>query len=132
MRIIPDFSPEIMKARRCRADVIQTLREQKCQPRLLYPTKHSITKDGETKISHDKNKFQKANKALQRIIMENTNTRRETTPQKKQKRDLLSTNTIEDNHTNIKVTLIIIRSNNHYSLTSLRINILNSPLKDID
>jgi hypothetical protein len=30
IRIIPDFSPEIMKARRSWADVIQTLREQKC------------------------------------------------------------------------------------------------------
>ena len=30
IRIIPDFSPEIMKARRSWADVIQTLREHKC------------------------------------------------------------------------------------------------------
>jgi hypothetical protein len=37
IRIIPDFSPETMKARRSWADVIQTLREHKCQPRLLYP-----------------------------------------------------------------------------------------------
>jgi hypothetical protein len=57
IKITPDFSTEIIKARRSLADAIQTLREQKCQPRLLYPTKHSITKDGETKISHDKNKF---------------------------------------------------------------------------
>jgi len=37
IRIIPDFSPETMKARRFWADIIQTLREHKCQPRLLYP-----------------------------------------------------------------------------------------------
>ena len=43
IRIIPDFSPETMKARRSWADVIQTLREHKCQPRLLCPAKHSIT-----------------------------------------------------------------------------------------
>jgi hypothetical protein len=57
IRIIPDFSPETMQARRSWTDVIQTLREYKCQPRLLYPAKHSITIDGETKLLHDKTKF---------------------------------------------------------------------------
>ena len=42
IRITPDFSPETMKARRSWTDVIQTLREHKCQPRLLYPAKLSI------------------------------------------------------------------------------------------
>jgi hypothetical protein len=56
-RITLDFSPETMKARRFWADVIQTLREHKCQPRLLYPAKLSITIDGETKIFHEKTKF---------------------------------------------------------------------------
>jgi hypothetical protein len=45
-----------MKARRSWADVIQTLRENKCQPRLLYPAKLSVTIDGKTKIFHDKTK----------------------------------------------------------------------------
>jgi hypothetical protein len=44
-----------MKARRSWANVIQTLREHICQPRLLYPAKLSITIDEETKIFHDKN-----------------------------------------------------------------------------
>jgi hypothetical protein len=60
-----------MKARRSWADVIQTLREHKCQPRLLYPAKLSITIDGENKIFHDKTKFTQylsTNPALQRII----------------------------------------------------------------
>jgi hypothetical protein len=35
IRITPDFLPETMKARRSWVDVIQTLREHKCQPRLL-------------------------------------------------------------------------------------------------
>jgi hypothetical protein len=35
IRITTDFSPETMKARRVFTDVIQTLREHKCQPRLL-------------------------------------------------------------------------------------------------
>jgi hypothetical protein len=46
-----------MKARRSWRDFIQTLREHKCHPRLLYPAKLSITIDGETKVFHDKAKF---------------------------------------------------------------------------
>jgi hypothetical protein len=46
-----------MKARRSWTDVIQTLREHKCQPKLLYPGKLLITIDGETKVFHDKTKF---------------------------------------------------------------------------
>jgi hypothetical protein len=60
-----------MKTRRFWADVIQTLREHKCQSRLLYPAKLSITIDGESKIFHDKTKFIQylsTNPALQRII----------------------------------------------------------------
>jgi hypothetical protein len=62
-----------MLARRARTDVIQTLREHKFQPRLLYPAKLSITIDGETKVFHDKTKFThylSTNPALQRIITE--------------------------------------------------------------
>jgi hypothetical protein len=73
IRITPDFSPETMKARRAWRDVIQTLREHKLQPRLLYPAKLSITIDGETKVFHDKTKFThylSTNLALQRIITE--------------------------------------------------------------
>jgi hypothetical protein len=60
-----------MKARRSWTDVIQTLREHKCQRRLLYPTKLSNIIDGETKVFHDKSKFTQylsTNQALQRII----------------------------------------------------------------
>jgi hypothetical protein len=60
-----------MKARRSWADLIQTLREHKCQLRLLYPAKLSITIAGKTKIFHDKNKFTQylsTNAALQRKI----------------------------------------------------------------
>ena len=42
-RISPDFSPESIRARRSWKYIIQTLREHKCQPRLLCPAKHSIT-----------------------------------------------------------------------------------------
>jgi hypothetical protein len=57
IRITPDFPPETMKDRRAWTDVIQTLREHKCQPRLLYPAKLSITTAGETKVFHNKSKF---------------------------------------------------------------------------
>jgi hypothetical protein len=72
IRITPDFSPETMKARRSWTDIIQKLREHKCQPRLLYPAKLSITIDRKTKVFHDKTKFTQylsRNPALQRIIM---------------------------------------------------------------
>jgi hypothetical protein len=71
IRIIPDFSLETMKARRSWAEVIQTLREHKCQMRLLYAAKLSITIDGETKVFHDKTNFTQyfsTNPVLQRII----------------------------------------------------------------
>jgi hypothetical protein len=71
IRITSDFSPETVKARRSWANVIQTLREHECQPRLLYPAKLSITIDGENKIFHDKTRFKQyisTNPALKRII----------------------------------------------------------------
>jgi hypothetical protein len=46
-----------MKAKISWTDVIQTLREHKCQSRLQYPAKLSITIDGEKKVFHDKTKF---------------------------------------------------------------------------
>ena len=61
----------MMKARRSWADLIQTLREHKCQPCLLYPAELLIIIDGETKIFHDKTKFTQylsTNPDLQRII----------------------------------------------------------------
>ena len=82
IRIIPDFSTETMKTRRSLTDIMQTLREHKCQPRLLYPAKFSITIDGETKIFQDKTKLTHClttNPALQRIIGGKPNTRNETT-----------------------------------------------------
>jgi hypothetical protein len=60
-----------MRSRRSWTDVIQTIREHKCQLRLLYPTKLSITIDGETKVFHDKTKciqYLFTNPALQSII----------------------------------------------------------------
>ena len=63
--------------------------------------------------------------------MENFNTRRGETPSKKQESNLLSTNLKEDSHTNIipSLTTKTTGSNNHFSLISLNINGLSSPIK---
>jgi hypothetical protein len=56
------------------AEVIQTLRKHKCQPRLLYPAKLSIPIDGETKVFHNKTtptQYLSMNLAFQRIIKGN-------------------------------------------------------------
>ena len=71
IRITPGFSAETMKTRRTCRDVIQNIREHKCQPKLVYPAKHSITIDGETKIFQDKTNFIQylsTNPDLQRVI----------------------------------------------------------------
>jgi hypothetical protein len=77
IRVTPDFSPETMKAIRTWTDITQTLREHKCQPRLLSPAKLSITIHGETKVFHNKTKFThylSMNPALQRTITEKKET----------------------------------------------------------
>jgi hypothetical protein len=71
VKITGDFSLDTMNAGKSWRDVKQTLREHKCQPRLLYPATLSITLDGETKVFHDKTKFThylSMNPALQRKI----------------------------------------------------------------
>lgn len=71
IRITPDFSAETIKARRAWTEILQTLRDHRCQARLLYPAKLSITIDGENKIFHDKNKFKQylsTNPALQKVL----------------------------------------------------------------
>jgi hypothetical protein len=83
IRITTDFSPETIKARLSWTDVIQTLREHKCQPRLLYPAKLSITIDGETKVFYDKTKFTQylsMNPALPRLVKGKLQRKEETTP----------------------------------------------------
>ena len=63
-----------MKASIAWVDVIQSVREHKCQTRLLYPAKLPITIDGDTKVFHDKIKFTQylfRNPTHQRIIMGN-------------------------------------------------------------
>jgi hypothetical protein len=71
IRITPAFSAETMKVRKAWSEVMQTQREHKCQPRLVYTAKFSINLDGETKISQDKTKFKQhlsTNPSLQKTI----------------------------------------------------------------
>ena len=101
---------------------MQTLREHKCQPRMLYPANLSITIDEETKAFHDKNKFTKylsTNTALQRLINGKYQQKEGSYILENQEVNLLSTNPKEDNHTSIKITSKLTGSNNHYSLTSM-------------
>jgi hypothetical protein len=119
-----------MKARRSWADVIQTLREHKCQTRLLNPAKLSIIIDGETKIFHGKTTFTQylsIYPALQRIIDAKCQ-HNEGNYTLEKASNLYSTNPVEDNYTNIKIISVINENNNHYYLISLNINGLNSPI----
>jgi hypothetical protein len=123
IRITPYFSTETVKARRSWTDVIQTLREHKYQPRLLYPAKLTITIDGETKIFHDKTKFThylSMNPALQRKITEK-NQYKDGRHALEKKESNPSTNLKKDSHKNRMPTLTakIIGSNNYFSLISL-------------
>lgn len=49
-RIMPDFSMETLKARKTWIAVLQTLPDYRCQAKLQYPAKLSITAVREKKI----------------------------------------------------------------------------------
>jgi hypothetical protein len=53
----PDFSTETMKAGRAWSEVVQTLKEHKCQPRLLFPAILSINIHRKNKMFQEKTKF---------------------------------------------------------------------------
>ena len=59
--MVPSFldslNKQTLKPRRSWTVILQILRDNGCQPRLLYPTKLSITTDREKKIFHEKNRF---------------------------------------------------------------------------
>jgi hypothetical protein len=65
MRITPDFSKKILKVRKSWLDGLR------CQHKLLYPGKLSITVDEDTKIFHEKTTFKQihsTNLAIVRIL----------------------------------------------------------------
>jgi hypothetical protein len=57
MKIIADFSTEILKARRAWSEVFWTLNENNFNLRTLYPEKLSFKIDGTIKVFHDKQKL---------------------------------------------------------------------------
>jgi hypothetical protein len=133
IKITPDFSPETMKVRRFWTDVIQTLREHKCQPRLLYPAKLSITIDGETKVFPGKTKFTQylsTNPALQRIITgKHQKKDGNYTLEKARKWSLNKPKRRQAQEQNPDFYTKMMGSNNYFSFISLNINGLNSPQK---
>jgi hypothetical protein len=124
-----------MKARSSYEYVIQTQREHKYEPRLLYQAKLSINIDGETKLFYDKAKFKQnrdTNPALQRVInVKHQHREGNYTLKKRQERNILSTKPKKYSHRNIipQTTTKIRGSNNYFSLISCNINRLNSPIK---
>ena len=62
---------ESMNTRRSWIDVLQTIRDHGCKPRLLYPTNLAFTIGGENKSFHDKMRFTQllaTNSALQKVL----------------------------------------------------------------
>uniref|UniRef100_A0A8D2JMZ3 Endonuclease/exonuclease/phosphatase domain-containing protein n=1 Tax=Sciurus vulgaris TaxID=55149 RepID=A0A8D2JMZ3_SCIVU len=71
IRISADFSIQTLKARRAWNNIFQALKENGCQPRILYSAKLTFKFDDEIKSFHDKQKlkeFTKRKPALQNIL----------------------------------------------------------------
>jgi hypothetical protein len=114
---------------RCHTD---TLRKQKCQPRLLYPA-NSITIDGQTNIFYNKTKFKQylsTNPGLRRIIEGKRQLKEENYTQKS-KKSIFSQQTQKERTTQTisSLTAKITGSNNHWSLISPNINGYNFPVR---
>jgi hypothetical protein len=56
IRITADFSTEPLKEMKTGNDVLQALKEDNCQPRLLYPAKIAFIIEGEIKTFLDRKK----------------------------------------------------------------------------
>uniref|UniRef100_A0A8D1YD07 L1 transposable element RRM domain-containing protein n=1 Tax=Sus scrofa TaxID=9823 RepID=A0A8D1YD07_PIG len=73
IRLLADFSADTLQARREWHDVLNMMKEQNLQPRLLYPARLSFRFEGESKTFIDKQKFREfshTKPALQRILKE--------------------------------------------------------------
>jgi hypothetical protein len=71
IRITLDFSTKTLKARRAWKDILPAQQNHRCQPRLLYTEKFSVTIKGENKIIQDKSTSKQhlfTNPALQKIL----------------------------------------------------------------
>ena len=82
IRISPDFSTETLKAGCAWTDILEPLKNYRCQLRSLYPTQFSFTINEENKVLQGKSKLKQylsKTPALQGILKENSNPRRITT-----------------------------------------------------
>ena len=73
IRITADLSIETLQARREWQDILKVMKENKLQPRLLYPASISFKYEGEIKSFTDKQKlreFSTIKTALQQMIKE--------------------------------------------------------------
>ena len=71
IRIIADLSIETLQARREWQDILKVMKENKRQPRLLYPARISYRYEGEIKSFTDKQKlreFSTTKSALQQML----------------------------------------------------------------
>jgi hypothetical protein len=71
IRITADFSTQTLNARRSWKDIIQALKENNCQPRLVYAAKLSFLIEGEIKTFHNKEKLKEyatTKPTLQKIL----------------------------------------------------------------
>jgi hypothetical protein len=71
IRLTADFSEQTLNARSAWNDVFQVLKENNCQPRLLYPARLSFKIEGEIKTFQDKDKlreFMTTRPALQKML----------------------------------------------------------------
>jgi hypothetical protein len=57
IRLTADFSTQTLNAKRSRKDVFQALKENYCQPRLVYPAKLYFPIEGETETFQSKEKL---------------------------------------------------------------------------
>jgi hypothetical protein len=73
IKIMADFSTQTLNTRRSWKYVIQALKENNCQSRLVYPAKVSFLIEGETKTFHNKENLKECattKPALQKILKE--------------------------------------------------------------
>lgn len=105
------------------------LRDHRCQPKLLYPAKFSITIDEERKIFQNKTKFKQylsQNQLYRRWSKENFNLKRLITPKKTQGINNLRPQKIKSGG---KPLHIHNKINKYCSLIFLKVNFLNTPIK---
>ena len=116
---------------------MQTLRNHRCQPRLLYPEKHSVTVNGQSKIFHDRTRFKQyptTNPALHKVLEGKLQQKEVNYTHQNTCNNWFQSSKLQRRGKTYKVTSPTTKTeitgiNNHWSLISLNISGLNSPMK---